>query len=156
MPYPLLAVDVNEGWAGGVFAGLVLLVGAVGTWLLKLREANNALTLELEKLRIELEKVRQGGRTADGEAEHRADAAKFEQFQAQMRTANERIEHLEEVNERSVTEIRQLMLMCAECQAREAGLIERIRWLELNPGKSPPQAGSGSHRPLGGHEGADV
>lgn len=137
---PLAVVEINEGWLGALAAGIVLVIGSVGAVLMNLKNANNTLAVKLAELQ-------QGGKAAGDAADLKADAARYEQFQDQLKTATLRITHLEEVNDRNAAEIR-------ECHADRAALSERVRWLELNPGKSPPQ--SGQFRPVAGTESADL
>lgn len=152
---PLLAADdVTVAGIGGIF---VVVIGALGAWVLKVKEAHNALLIKLEELR-------QGGKVKDDEAQRLQDeqdqrtrATEFTQFQSQITAATRRIEQLEERSFQDQAMIRSLVQAHASCEAREAALLERISWLELNPGKSPPkreQSGdSGTHRPLNIEEG---
>lgn len=160
MPY-LFAVD--DATATGVGGVLLLLVGAMGAWVLKIKESHNALVIKLEELR-------QGGAAKTGETQLKQDeavakarAAEFEQFQTQLRTAAHWIDQLEDRDDEKSKTIERLLRGEAECRSREAALRERIAWLELNPGQSPPKRPGDSGvllRPSQpqspGHEGADV
>lgn len=150
---PLLATESVDGTVvTAVGTALVVVIGALGAWVLKVKESHNALLVKLEELR-------QGGKVKDGEekrlqdeVESRSRAEEFQQFQAQLKAARERIDQLERRDDEKSR-------LLAECTADRAQLNERIAWLELNPGKSPPRTladGSGSYRPVKGVEGADL
>ncbi len=101
----IFAVEVSEGWIGAIFAGLVLVIGALGAWVVKIRHGDSE------------------DRLAEKAADAASKATTFSEMQTIVQQLTARVSTLEASKDAMAKEITVLTGKVAACEAREAAAL---------------------------------